>query len=248
MNRRFILIGLAVLIPVGLGWWAKAAASWRPVAIGKVGVSGINLSTSNEEVLLAVSDRFVLASSWVRILIDRHTNTREALPAPVPSASGLDGDFVWEWHVEANKPKGLVVRGRGIYSLSPDTTKVGYPSVKSVRIQPSLNRIEVLSSERFYQWNLMTHKLERSTPLPFTIEPGGVTISRDGEMVVKADGEDFTADGGISHGFRLGQDASHAKFPLSALDHLNFVGFLRMALMLFTMMSVRVIITLVIAL
>ena len=64
--------------------------------------------------------------------------------------------------------------GRGVQELSPDC----------VRISPDKNRLEMLLVERYFRWNLKSHRLERDVSLRELGVSMTATIARDGESIV----------------------------------------------------------------
>ena len=182
--RRHVWLGLGLMLPlIGLFAWMRAAASWRPQAVGAL-YSG---NTSNDvPVFLFASDDLVLSPDNIGTLFDLNTGAHD--PVTSSGVVGLTGKWIWE--VQFQKSSRLSLRDvqgeSSSYKLPPlDAGEITVPSVADARVQPDFNRVALVTQGRYCQWNLSSRRLERTVKIYFC-DSGPTALSRDGETLVNA--------------------------------------------------------------
>ena len=180
VSRRVFLIAGLVAPVVALGGSIKAATSWRPVVVGRFAKS---VSDESNSASVFASGHFVQIYQDGSFLFDLQKGGLTKLPFHSNQNGFADG-FLWQWSF-SDPPKGLTVHGLGIYPAPRLSDVAGSGSYASaVRIRPGLNLVELLTSYRFFRWNLKSHKLELATQIS---RYGEVTaLSQDGETVINA--------------------------------------------------------------
>ena len=183
MKRRLI-IAFAVLLPLVIfgatKWTAKERESWRPVAIGKV-EGADTISIASQQYLSIYSNstgadtRFDLKTGTQRAM-----NSEDILPV---------GDWKWKL-VLGNKVQIQLSRANRptkIYEcpdFEADGMKPNFPDW--IRVSPQDNRFEALLVNRYYCWELSSHRLKLNTVLGFS---GGAVapFGRDGRTLAIGD-------------------------------------------------------------
>ena len=192
MKRRLLLIGLAVALPVGVGWWAKAAASWRPVFVGRV-------APQNEWVLLIASERRAASAYFSDAgthhwsangdqttrcqLFDEQSGRAKAVEFPQQRAVRFEGDTLWSFYLDSFHNSAFIeIEGRKqSFRFALSDWAALWPV--SVRILRDENRVVCLYNDHIYRWNLQTGHLERTTQIqPFST----AVLSRDARTFVGA--------------------------------------------------------------
>ncbi len=202
MNRRLVLIALAVLVPLALFVPAKIAASWRPVKVGHVPNV---LGTGPSQMTMRASRRYLLASDAIRT--DRF-DLRDGGQTVVIHGGIAEND---DWLVNLRSSKSgqseLVLRDgshsfafpiQGVTAFDEfgydDETAARVFSRQNLRIHP--DRVEFVLQDTFYRWNRASRKLERRIDLRDVSQPVNgfreqkiAAIARDGERVVTLDSQ-----------------------------------------------------------
>ena len=240
MNRRRLLIALAVLVPLAVFGAAKWAARFRPVVIGAlVGKtryysSRTSIRASADSVVVGGSpwewNRFELGSGTHRVvrhetLVEDGGQTlklRADAKGQVQLLSSRDGGapIVFDLPGTFASP-GTPVPG----TLGPanDNAEARTFARQTARVSPQFNRVELFSNGIYYRWNLATRRSERVADLN---RNGHLTsyemlshpvwaLARDGESVVLP-----TMEAISRFSTRSGQRTSRLKLPVFA----RFIG------------------------
>lgn len=188
MNRRPILITLAIALLVVVFVLAKRTASWRPVKLAQFQLKSIQgIKSSSRYVVLTnnAADDSLLEK---RTLFDLQTGqTRE-----LAENEGITGEGNWRWELQTkgDKPQLLLRQGDAApvaYALRADNVRHATAgSVTFLRVRPDLNRVELVLSDHIYRWNQTTGEVERSNYLTFD-NGGPMGMLRDSETLVGAD-------------------------------------------------------------
>lgn len=98
MERRFLLV-LGLVVPtVAFGWWAKVAASWRPVAVARFDTKGVSATYATE-----ASDRLVVQRVDGQsplyptrcLLVNTRTQSQQEFQFKTEEFSGVQNGFFW---------------------------------------------------------------------------------------------------------------------------------------------------------
>lgn len=198
MNRRFILIALAIAVPVAVFIPMKIAASWRPVGVATVAGAQTNIAMT-----MRVSKRYLVASDANATNLFNLQNGDKTLL----NYGGIAENGAWLANLRAPK------HGQLELSLSNSEQTFAYPipnvtasskagfdanataqtlSRQTLRIEA--DRVEVVNFGAYYRWNRRSRKLERSIRLEDMSqnlagfrEEKIAAITRDGERVVALD-------------------------------------------------------------
>ena len=210
MNRRRLLVALALLVPLALFGAAKWVTRFRPVVIGKISGSK-NISYIDDAVrvgrhaLVAGGGR----ANWNRFDLNFARNTRRIL---TNETLVEDTDLAMQVRVNAAGTTQLLLHDGKLpapaaYDLreqsglnarpnypgpNPDNYEAHGFSRRNLRVSPTSNRVECVWRQTYYRWNLATHALERRVEIgPKNQlrgeERGGEktwALTRDGETLV----------------------------------------------------------------
>ncbi|RYX85244.1 WD40 repeat domain-containing protein [bacterium] len=192
ISRWVLLVGGILVLLIGLGWLMRVAASWRPVAMGRVGTptdGNSILLASNKRVLL--TERFITSPSLVAF------DTRSGKVQPRRFAeeriAGLAGESVWSLYWDKSQHRGYVEtdvpKRRFSFDLAEFSPYERTPAL--FRVFPRENQVLFLFKGRVYRWNLQTTRLERSIRLGDEVSSWPIALSRDGHTFVRCDLETF---------------------------------------------------------
>ena len=189
MNRRRILIALAVFVPLALFGAAKNAASWRPVKLGALPSVG---AASPLPLVMASSNAVIVAgdssgTTWFDLPTQRARARR--------SNEGFTKDGANTWEVTGSPPQLELLQntGRVAYPLPATAVRqIGVFGAGSARAEQQVEqregRVELLTWDRYCRWNAGSRELERD------IGWGGGSLWAD--AAATRDGENIVAIGG----------------------------------------------------
>ena len=208
MNRRRILIALAILTPLALFGAAKWATRWRPVVVGAT------LGRTRHSPLVRASARYVVAgdrTSYTRF--DLQTGARVALQnggmarTSATKRGGIAPTGAWavertvnskgHWKLILTAPDGAARAyscGGAGFDLPPGSGPIPNWEVENLaaqrlRVSPAGNRLELLDGYHYWRWNLASGALERQIALEQP-DPLGNADDRDAEsFALTRDGE-----------------------------------------------------------
>ena len=209
MKRRFLLVGLIIALPLGVGWWAKRVADRRPVAMGQLpALSKVAAMYADGEYLNASSQRVLCirmshlpgtSSSYngglqtYGTLFDLDSGRVKSFFWPSQRQfTGLEGEAVWGLCQGKDKHSGYVEieiggKTKKFSFESPDFEFELLGDEQSVlfRVFPAQNRAVLLCLNRVYSWNLQTTRLEKNIQFeePRRVDPRTV-LSRDARTFI----------------------------------------------------------------
>ena len=173
MNRRRILVALAILVPLAIFGAAKWATRFRPVRVGVLPKQPRYLP------VLRASDRYVVAGDrTIYSCFDLQTGARTTLQnqgiAPVGAwMVRRTGDVTGRWQLELTAPNGAT-RAYGCgdvgFNIAPSSGarpnwQVENLAIQRLRVSTANNRLELLDGYHYLRWNLTSGALERQTAL-----------------------------------------------------------------------------------
>ena len=192
MNRRRLLVALAVMVPLALFIPSKIAASWRPVMLARIAPpassnNGTPAGSSACDDMRASTRAVVIAHSGARF--DLASRAVQPLFKTGVLANG-DG----EWRIEADgAPRLLVRKGQTperAYPLPadyvPNSMVLPPPNFNRARVIANETRVELLIGQNYFRWDAVVGQLERA----FDVTPNArenQAVTRDGEHIVSAD-------------------------------------------------------------
>ncbi|BCM91093.1 hypothetical protein IAD21_02957 [Abditibacteriota bacterium] len=216
MNRRLFLVGAALSTPLGLGWWAKSVASWRPVTVGKVG-------TQKDEQQLVISPQQVLFTRgefpWRINSIQEHCtlfDLKSGLGQPIHLSKpciidvkddnswcfhvGLDGDRFWYLCWDAGTRTGHVEVENGENGNIAKRFSFDLPNLKDNQLVTLRNaaredRELFLCQSHIYSWDAQNARLKQTVKFEDSV---GAILSRDTHTFIAYD----------LHGFKIGDARS----------------------------------------
>lgn len=193
-NRRFV-VALCLISPiVTLLWWAKTAASWRPVEIIRSGWNGNSslpdLSVSVHTVVQTQtsprSDK-TTALAW-----DEVSGKTQTFSFTGRQLVGVQNGFFWHSWVptEGNAPLAIKVRiSQGEEkTFTYRTFAYDEPDNKALRILPNQNRVVILDSSGLCEWHFQDEKFQHAISMETT---SARALSRDGRTFLATDGTLF---------------------------------------------------------
>ena len=223
MNRRRIFVALAIVLPVAVFIPAKIAASWRPVAVGRV-----RQQAAQPAHLMGASQRYVWTENYYlvgdmaeskRTLYDLETGKTRLLTPH----EGIASEGAWRFllQTDTKQPRLLVREGDAppvSYALRSDAIHASARAVRAFRVDAALHRVELLLGNRFYRWNQKSGQLEQTVKLAREFGEDTV-LSRDGEKVIVA--HIYSRDSGIASGVDVG--TTRTGRPIKSLPIVGFV-------------------------
>ncbi len=200
MNRRHLLIALAVVTPIAAFIPAKIAASWRPIKMGVVENKKLryhlNFTVRASRATVVVGggslgwNRFDCDTKARRVM--EHETWLQGRSLKLRS----DSKGVLQLLVgAAAAPLSYAVPGIFMPGYPPgngDNTEAQEFSLQTLRVSPSLNRIEMFLSGVYFRWNQTTRRIERVVDIGVkgklsgveTVGPQNWALARDGESIV----------------------------------------------------------------
>ncbi len=183
MNRRLLLIALAVALPVVSFAAPKKApifsAKFRPIVVGKVAGADSAFDATTRYLL-------VYGNKTGETLFDLKTGARR----PLQESEGIASNGAWKWKLRFGRTVQLELRhangpssrydcpkfeGDGMKPLSPDW----------IRIAPERNRLEALLMNRCYRWELRSGRLISNVAMP-CFDGSVAASSTSPDVLVKA--------------------------------------------------------------
>ena len=191
MNRRYILVALAVAVPLALFIPTKIAASWRPVKVAVLYKPGqpILVGLGAVSALRATPREIVFSDFESGTICDLQTKQVRALKTEGVSASG---SALWRF-VGGSAPKILVRRDatERTYALPTEDAEElnamarGFDG-SSYAVTANAERVELAVGAHYYRWNASSRALERSTNCDMESSLENKAITRDGASIINA--------------------------------------------------------------
>ena len=181
MNRRLVLIALAIALPAAVFVPAKIAASWRPVPLGALPFVG----AASQSALVTASSNVVIAGGNPSGTVWFDLTTRRARGRR--SNEGLTKEGATPWEVTGSPPQ---------LELLDDGKRVAYPlPLTAVRqidgstlVAQKADRVELLTRNRYCRWNAGSRELERDIGWGGGALWADAAATRDGENIVAIGG------------------------------------------------------------
>ena len=227
MNRRFILVALAVVVPLTLFVAARSAASWRPTKVALIdppNSKGTRLGGPNVSFAVGASKRAIVFprpngnGDIARQIFDLQTGKVRAA-----GKGGLVAGGGGEWEIKGGKTPQLVVRQNEVaeraYALpATDAAELAAMDAafyqEAATVAANAERVELVVGAHYYRWNTASRVLERSTDCDMESELANRAIARDGQSILNA---------GLSQISRLstrsGEFTRHSPLPKSSTEN-----------------------------
>ena len=182
MNRRRLLIALAIALPLAILIVAKTTASWRPVAVGRLRTS--LMSGPIEDFSIDASRYYVIAGGHFKTIFDVRTGAARSF------TQGASGNRAGLREFGPPSQRQLrVYAPDGQLRLYPLPASIFYEAAQAEKswIAPArdASRIELFWNEQYYRWDARARQLQRSTHFNFGTT-GWDALTRDGETLVRA--------------------------------------------------------------
>ncbi len=218
MNRRHFLVALAVSVPIALFIPAKIAASWRPVALGRI------TSAANSGTPIVVGPDVVLISDAIS-----ESTTFDLAQGKRTSRKiqGVCKDGVATWSRTFGPNPQLIISRDGAthaYDLSRDLAERLGQSSSYAKVLDAPDRVELLYEDRYFRWKPGVAAIEREVQCKkMDFEQADAAVTRDGKSVVDVRNEGYhgkvawfsTKDGSRSRYFKTQTSARYGADYLS---------------------------------
>lgn len=177
MNRRPVLIALAVIVPVAVFVGAKSAASWRPVRV--TAVTGV----FTHQVTRVRAARFAVLVA--NVATDARPYRFDLATNEVTKSRGegftSDGVMQWQW-IKTSPPQVALQRSHAS-EVYPVPAGIPIVSPLAVQIFDAPDHIEFISFDRYLRWNKSSRALERNLDLDGSYWDN-MALTRDGAAIV----------------------------------------------------------------
>ena len=220
MNRRHLLIALAVALPIAVFIPAKIAASWRPVAVGSMKA---DFTTS-----IAYSQPYVAATPREVCMHMMRFNPaifdlKSGQSRPFYGAVTRERDARWEIIVEgkANLLKLYFPDLTQVFKIPKETHVITTRTGRAdIQVSSNAQSVQMLAGLWFCRWDRKSGKLQKEFRVlkgDYNHGYGEVTLSGDAEYVVSANKSRIsfisTRDEQLSQRFPLTQFKSYYTIP-----------------------------------
>ncbi len=195
MNRRYILIALAIVVPLALLVPSKIAASWRPAKVAVLSQTGVPtlVGLGAVSALRATPREVVLFSFESQNDTICDLQTQRVRPTKNEDVTA-DGSALWRLK-GGNAPQLLVRSDATIeraYALSAEDAEElnammeeGFYT-QSYSVTANAERVELAVGAHYYRWNTGSRVLERNTNCDMESSLENKAITRDGANIINA--------------------------------------------------------------
>lgn len=201
MKSRRVGVALGLAAPVvGLLWWAKAAASWRPVVVARFAVSNNTVPTEpsvSSHQLACTLEETTSSSSRVGALFDTRNGETQTFNLAPSDAIGVQNGLFWRSHsTKEDGPFALEVKDEQGDKKKFSHDSLSLASNDTLRLLPAENRVVLFDpiNKIICEWNLKDQKPGEEVELDTTEEAsngGSATLSRDGRKFFLFTGKRF---------------------------------------------------------